>query len=334
MPPTLEPKGFFRRIPLAPHEMRDRVTPTADMIVLCHLGVPRLDASTHTLRIDGLVHRPMTLTLADLGALERVEVTAVHQCAGSPLQPDVPTRRVCNVRWRGVRLADALALAGIKAQARYLWASGADYGTFADATVDSYVKDLPLEAVRPDVLLATHVNDQPLPPENGYPLRLVVPGFFGTNSVKWLTRIEARETRADSPFTTRWYNDPVLDIAGHPTGATRPVWHLAPEAVIVTPAPGAAVAAGVPLLVEGWAWGGGGIAKVEVSSDGGAAWQAAAIEPRTDKSWQKFTATVTPLGEGPLTLRARATGLDGAMQPEHGARNACHGVEITVANRS
>src|ERR1700737_1141711 len=100
--------GFFRRIPLLPHQMQARLTPTADMIVLCHLGVPRLDAAQWSLIIDGLVERPIRLGFSELTAYPKHTVESFHQCAGSPLQPFEPTRRICNVRWGGTRLADVL----------------------------------------------------------------------------------------------------------------------------------------------------------------------------------------------------------------------------------
>src|SRR5712691_3745103 len=102
----LDPAVFFRRIPLVPHQMRDRVTRMQDAIVLCHLGVPRLDHHQWSLTIDGLVERPLTLRFGDLMRYPKTEVTSFHQCAGSPLAPLEPTRRICNVTWGGARLAD------------------------------------------------------------------------------------------------------------------------------------------------------------------------------------------------------------------------------------
>ena len=145
----------------------------------------------------------------------------MHECAGSPLAPFEPTRRVCNVRWTGARVSDILGDCGIAPEARFLWSSGADYGEFSGVNVDHFVKDLPLERLSEDVLIAYEVNGEPLPPENGFPARLVVPGFYGTNSVKWLTRLEVAVGRSESPFTTTWYNDPIKDVAGIDTGKTQ-----------------------------------------------------------------------------------------------------------------
>ena len=196
--PTLDPAGFFRRIPLEPHQMVERITPTKDIIVLCHLGVPRLSANSWSLTIDGLVSRPVRLTFADLLRYPKHIVTSFHQCAGSPLAPRDPTRRITNVRWAGARLVDVLKDCGVN-DAAYLWASGVDHGEFAGVSVDSYVKDLPVERLHADVLVAYELNDAPLPAENGFPARLVVPGFYGTNSVKWLTRITLETTLSAWP---------------------------------------------------------------------------------------------------------------------------------------
>jgi DMSO/TMAO reductase YedYZ molybdopterin-dependent catalytic subunit len=326
----LEPATFFRRIPLLPHQMRERFTPTRDIIVLCHLGVPRLDREAWSLTIDGLVARALHLRFADLAGYPKHTVSSFHECAGSPLQPFEPTRRICNVRWSGARLADVLRDCGPTAEARYLWSYGADYGSFGDMEHPAYVKDLPLERVPSDVLIAYELNDAPLPPEHGAPARLVVPGFYGTNSVKWLTQMTLTDRRAGGAFTTRWYNDPMVDADGRHSGQTTPVWSVAPESVIVSPAPGETLARGTPVEIWGWAWADGGVDRVEVSMDGGASWQAAPVEAREDRTWQRFGASWRFTDSGPVTLCARAASA-GVIQPPGGRRNAIHRVEVVVA---
>src|ERR1700704_3234096 len=169
-PVKLEPNTFFRRIPLAPHQMRDRITRTDDAIVLFHLGVPRLDRDQWSLTIDGLVEQPLTLRFADLLRYPKTEVSSVHQCAGSPLQPFEPTRRVCSIMWDGARLADILATCAPDPAARYIWSYGADYGEFCGIGVDAYLKDLPIDRVGSDVLVAYKMNGKALPPEHGFPV--------------------------------------------------------------------------------------------------------------------------------------------------------------------
>lgn len=329
--PTLSPAGFHRRIPLRPDQMTATITPTEDVIVLCHLGVPQLTAPGWSLTIDGLVERPLKLTFADLARYPIVSVQSVHQCAGSPLQPREPTRRACNVVWAGVRLVDILTEARPESGAEFLWSYGADWGTFDKIEVPQYQKDLPLaRALSPDTLLAFAMNGAPLTPENGYPVRLVVPGYFGTNSVKWLTRMTLADRRADGAFVTRWYNDPVLHASGRPTTATTPVWSLHPEALIVAPAPDAKLQANAHTTIWGWAWGDGEIATVEVRVDRDGPWQTAQLEPRRQRSWQRYSLEWTPVLTGPVELAVRATTSTGETQPATDWRNAWHAVGIRV----
>ncbi|HKE13530.1 MAG TPA: molybdopterin-dependent oxidoreductase [Kofleriaceae bacterium] len=328
---TLDPHHPVLRIPLEPHQLLDRVTRVQDVIVLCHLGVPRIDERDFSLTVDGMVGRPLRLSFDELARRPRTEVAAVHQCCGSPLEPDVPKRRVTSVVWSGVRLADLLAECEPEPSARFVWSVGADHGVFDGVACDSFVKDLPIDRVAADVLVALEMNGAPLRPENGHPARLVVPGFYGTNSVKWLTRLTLAAGRATGHFTTRWYNDVVRDPSGRPTGATTPVWAIAPESAIVAPAPDQTVAAGRPVEVWGWAWADGGVDAVDVTADGGASWMRADLEPRTGRTWQRFAATWRPERRGRHELAARARSPDGREQPGMGARNAVHRVAIVVA---
>jgi DMSO/TMAO reductase YedYZ molybdopterin-dependent catalytic subunit len=325
----LEPAHPLLRIPLAPHQLKQRVTPVHDVIVLCHLGVPRLDPAGWSLTVDGLVRRPRRFTLSELLDRGPIEIQAVHECCGSPLHPEKPTRRACNVVWTGVRLADVLAECEPLSPARFVWSAGADHGIFEGVACDEFVKDLPIDRVADDVLIAFAMNGARLRPENGYPARLVVPGFYGTNSVKWLTRITLADSRASGPFTTRWYNDPVRDAPGQPTGATSPVWAIAPESAIVWPAPDQRIAAGHAALVWGWAWADGGASAVELSTDGGKRWKRARLDPPAGRSWQRFAADWLPAERGAVELVARAHA-SGRRQPEGGARNAVHRVPVEV----
>src|SRR5262249_33032720 len=172
----LDPAGPYSRHPLQPHQLVDRVTRTDDAIVLCHLGVARLDPDAWTLAIDGLVRRPLRLTLAELMRRPRATLTSIHQCCGSPLKPEQPTRRITNVVWGGVPLSSLLADCEPDPAARFVWSSGADHGVFSGVDCDAYVKDLPLARVAADVLIAYEMNGAPLRPEHGFPARLVIPG--------------------------------------------------------------------------------------------------------------------------------------------------------------
>jgi sulfane dehydrogenase subunit SoxC len=324
----MEPQGFLRRIPLEPHRLTEQVTPARDVIVLCHLGVPHIAANEWSLTVDGMVAREKRFDLALLRRYSEVEIESVHECAGSPLQPEMPARRTSNVVWRGIRLADLLDDCAVDGGAAYIWPQGADHGEFHGVRVPAYVKDLPLDRIGDDVLIATGLNGAPLPRENGFPARLAVPGFYGTNSVKWLTRLTLAATRADSPFTTTWYNDPVRD--GGPAAGTVPVWALAPHSVIVSPAPGDKLTTGFETVIWGWAWADKAIESVRVTANGGVDWFEARVAERQGRGWQRFIAMFTPTQTGPLALASCAFTANGVCQPRTGARNAWYEVLVNA----
>jgi DMSO/TMAO reductase YedYZ molybdopterin-dependent catalytic subunit len=317
-------RGFFGRMPSEPHQLTDAMTPTERCIVLCHLGVLDIAAGDDwQLEIGGLIRSPTTFTVRQLKAMPKIEIVSVHQCAGSPLAPEKATQRVCNVTWGGVRLDDLLERLEIEATASFVWSYGADSGAFGGVECGPYIKDLPRSRIADDVLLAYEMNGAALLPEHGFPLRLVVPGFYGTNSVKWLRRLELRAERAASPFTTTWYND------AQPNGTTRPVWEIAPQSVIVSPAPGHKVKRGDRLPVWGWAWAEGGVSAVDLSCDGERSWTSCGTEGTSSHGWIRFSCEWTAV-EGCTSLTSRATSRDGDQQPSVGRRNALYCVPITV----
>lgn len=326
----MDPARALQRFPLAPPKLVDRYTRTEDVIVLCHLGVAQLTRQAWSLSIDGEIEHRTTLCFEDLARYPKVLLASVHQCCGSPFAPFEPTRRITNVTWAGARLIDVLADARPTRTARYVWSYGADSGEFSGVSVNGYCKDLPLERAGRDVLLAYEMNGEPLRPEHGFPVRLVVPGFYGTNSVKWLVRMTLAPDRARGPFTTRWYNDPVLDASGEETGDVAPVWSIAPESVIVSPASREAVSLGVEREIWGWAWAEESVSRVEVYTSDDDAWRPAELEPPRGHEWQRFSVPFKPGHRGPMFLAARATTASGQRQPRAGRRNAIHGVAVMV----
>lgn len=324
---AIEPAGFHLRAPPPPHELGSAITPDADLFETIHMGAAVVDPARWRLLVDGMVKHPFTLNLAELMALPSVTVTAFHECYGSPLQPPKKALwRVGCVRWSGVPLAQLLARAEPAAEARFVWSEGLDHGQFAGRQIDRYQKDLPLpKALAAEVLVAYALNGEPLRKERGGPVRLVVPGWFGTNMTKWLCRLSVQAQRAPGPFTTDWYNE--VDAA---TGVSKPVWAVEPNSMIVSPAPGATVAGGA-VLVRGWAWSTDGIAGVEVSTDHGGPRAAARLAPRVDFGWQAFE-SVLDLGPGRHRLSARATCASGATQPLAGRRNHVHSVSVNCVS--
>ena len=322
--PPLETEGLVIKAKVEPRHLMAEVSDAGSLFVLAHLGVPRVDANDWSFNVRGLVKRELTLSLSDLMSYPQASVESFHECAGNPLDPTTPLRVISNVVWRGVDVRHLLDVAGIDSSATHLWAYGLDYGEFAGSRVTHYVKDVPLSRVEQgDVLIAHALNGAPLSSEHGYPARLVVPGFYGTNSVKWLCRLELANSRPEGLFTTQLYNDPVEG------GGTRPVWAVEPESIFVFPEPQAKLNAGAN-EIWGRAWSSAAIVAVDVSFDGGGSWQPAEVTPRRQRSWQRFSVRWHPPTAGTYRLQCRATNAAGRTQPSAGARNAIYSVDVVV----
>lgn len=322
-PPTvMDPSTTFRH-KVRPEELTSAVTPNDDVFVLAHFGVPHFEVKSWRLRIEGLVNKPLALTIDDIRRFPKIEIESFIKCAGFPHDPTIATRSVSNAVWGGADLREVLDAAGLDPAAQYLWASAPDHGTYARWGADHYRKDVPVTRVREgSVLLAYEMNGARLPQTHGFPVRLFIPGFYGTNSVKWLCRLEASRERASGIFTNELYNDPA------PDGGTAPVWQAAPEALIVAPADHGRVEPGRH-EIWGWCWGDHAIAIVEISLDGGQSWQRAEVEPRRQMAWQRFS-LLADCAPGPLTIMARATDTRSVTQPPRDARNAVHGIKVSV----
>ncbi|MEU1145342.1 molybdopterin-dependent oxidoreductase [Streptomyces sp. NPDC005863] len=301
----------------------DFVTPVDNVFVRTHLGLPDLDVAEWTLTVEGLVERPLRLDLAALLALPAEQLTAVHECFGSPFRPDVPTRAVTNVQWTGLRLATLLDRARPLPTARHVVLEGADTGSFGDEDDLSYVKDLPLETAHRQVFLAHGMNGEPLRAPHGRPLRAVVPRMFGTNSVKWLTRIVLTEERPRHMFTTTYYT---RTLPGDDT--PRPVREVDVNSKILSPAPGAELAPGT-VTFRGRTWSTTEVVGLDLSVDGGP-WEPAVLDTLgSEPTWQGFSLRRT-LARGAHTVRSRARDTRGRVQPPPGARNSVHEVAFTV----
>ncbi|MGZ2452786.1 MULTISPECIES: molybdopterin-dependent oxidoreductase [Rhizobium] len=316
-------KGFSFKGPAnGIHALNSWITPEEDLFLVTHMGFLNIDPDHWHLDVDGLVGTPTRLRLSDLQAMPQREYMSFHECAGSPLAPTVAKRRIGNVVWKGVPLSLVLERAKISTDTSYVWTSGLEWGEYAEIE-ETYQKELPIEkALAEEVLLALEINGRPLTPERGGPVRLVVPGWYGTNSVKWVGSITAADRRASGAYTTRFYNDPTAS-------GTKPVWDVAPESVIVSPSPNDLLSADMPTKIWGWAWGDRRISSVEVSVDGGGSWQTASLGPREGRSWQRFELTWSP-EPGPHVLLCRCKNELGEEQPASDARNAVHSVQVQV----
>jgi sulfane dehydrogenase subunit SoxC len=322
----MDPDQTYRRqVPVS--ELTTFLTPTERVYVIAHMGIAHVAAEGWELRIEGAVERPLRLTYTELLRRPAETIQSVLECFGNPVEPEVATRRVGNVSWRGAPLWPLLEEAGPEPRASSLWLEAPDHGSFAGTASDRYIKDVPLEVARErPVLLAWEMNGAPLTAEHGFPVRAVVPGFFGTNSAKWVTRVYLADSRPESLFTTRLYNRRlVVDGQEHVV----PVRDLDVHSVIVAPAEADALAPGAR-SVEGWAWSAGAVRRVDVSVDGGAAWREARLEPRREGyTWQRFALDWVPATPGAYVLQCRATDEQGRTQPAAG-RNRIHAVNVTV----
>jgi DMSO/TMAO reductase YedYZ molybdopterin-dependent catalytic subunit len=312
----MAPAGTIKR-QRSPRELDAPVTTVDDLYLIGHFGIAHVPPATWWLRVDGQVRRPLALDLDALRAMPSTRVHAVLECFGNPLRPREPTRRVGNVEWRGTPVSAVLDLAG--ADGDLLWAQGHDSGVFEGRACTEYLKDLPLAVVRERGVLAYEMNGEPLTVEHGSPVRLFVPGYFGTNNVKWLRSLTVADHRAEHLFTTELYQRPV-------PGGTElaPVRDLDVNSLVTEVRRGRSL-----VHVAGWAWGSSEVVGVEVGSPGDdEAWVPAELGPPEGGryAWRRFSASVP--GPGVRQVRARARDAAGARQPLTGDRNACHVVDV------
>jgi len=304
------------------------VTPTDAFYVRGHGPVPDVDPAAWRLHVHGLVERELDLSLTTLREAfrERTE-TATLQCAGNRRAGLIAIRDIPGeapwgpgatgtATWSGVALADVLAVAGPRAGAAHIGFEGADRS--AEVTPpERFGGSIRLDkACRPEVLLAWAMNDRPLAPVHGAPLRVVVPGYIGARSVKWLERIEVRATPWPGHFQHVAYR--LLPEDGTPgPGLGMPLGVVALNADVLSPADGETVRAG-PVEVRGYAFAGGErhVARVDVSVDGGATWsQAELLEDLGEWAWRHWRTTVE-LGSGEHAIVVRAWDSSAATQPE------------------
>ncbi|HEX8598123.1 MAG TPA: sulfite oxidase [Chloroflexia bacterium] len=302
--------------------LSEYLTPTENFYVRSNFPLPALDGGTWRLRVGGTVTQPVELTLDDLLSMPARELPATLECAGNgrtgfaPLPQGEPwgVGAVGTARWRGVSLASLLGRAGLNAGAVEVLFEGADRGVPAAGAVEvPFARSLPLEkAIHPDTLMAYEMNGAPLPPEHGGPVRLLVPGWYGMASVKWVASI----TVLRQPFTGFYQRERyVLDFPG--SSETLPVREMQARALITSLTSGAVVAPRGH-IVSGVAWSGRGtVASVEVSVEGGGPWRPARLlDPPAAYTWRRWEFDWTPSKLGRHVLRARSIDDEGNTQPD------------------
>ena len=304
------------------------LTATDAFYVRGHGAVPEIDPGAWCLRVHGLVERPLNLSLATVReALPERTVTATLQCAGNRRAGLIAIRDIAGespwgpgatgtATWTGVALADVLALARPSREAAHVGFEGADLCPEAKPA-QRFGGSIPLaKACRPEVLLAWAMNGEPLAPVHGAPLRVVVPGYIGARSVKWLDRIEVRSTPWRGYFQHVVYRLLPEDATPGP-GEGIPLGLVALNSDVLSPADGETVAAG-PVEVRGYAFAGGErhVARVDVSVDGCATWsQAELLDDLGPWAWRQWRTSVE-LAPGEHEIRVRAWDSSAATQPE------------------
>lgn len=304
-------------VPLLQHE----ITPAPSVYVRSNFDTPVAHAGWGV-EVTGGVERAISLTVAELAALPQHEVVATMECAGnwrlgmSPVPEGEPWKfgAVSTTRWSGVSLARVLALAGVSPDVVEVLAIGADAGPRADADgIVRFERALPIEvAMHPDTLLCTHMDGAPLTADHGAPVRLIVPGWYGMASVKWVQGLELRTTPYTGYFQQQRY-------VYHTAAGTVPVTRALVKSMIVSPEPGGRCDA--VSEIRGWAWSGSGaITRVEVAVND--LWYEAELGTAMSAyAWTPFILRNTlPIGQ--VTLRSRATDVVGAVQPEAVAWNS------------
>jgi DMSO/TMAO reductase YedYZ molybdopterin-dependent catalytic subunit len=305
------------------------ITPNNAFFVRYHLaGVPtEIDPDTYTVEIKGKVDKALKLSLADIKRLPSVEIVAVNQCSGNSrgfFEPRVAGGQsgngaMGNARWRGASLKAVLDLAGVQKDAKQVTFNGLDT-PIVDKTPD-FVKALDIDVARNgEVMLAYSMNGQDLPFLNGYPVRLVVPGYYGTYWMKHLAEINVIDSVFDGFWMKSAYRIPDNDCnctePGTPPKSTIPIGRFTVRSFITSVLDGATVKAGQQITLRGIAFDGGtGIKGVAVSTDGGKNWADAKLGQDLGKySFREWTLPVT-LTAGPHVLMARATSNGGKTQP-------------------
>lgn len=308
-------------------ELKSWVTPAEQFYVRNHFPMPKIDPAAFTLTVEGAVERPLKLTLAELAKLGEVATPLTLECAGNGRVFLVPQGKglqwglgaVGNAEWGGVPLSTVLAGAGVNKNAVEVILVGADSGVVADPPSPGAIhfdRSLPIaKATKPEVLLATTMNGEPLTPPHGAPLRAVVGGYYGMASVKWLTKIIVTETPHHGFWQTLDYATFARPVGGLPS--LMPVTVMQPKASIARPTLAEVVPVGKPYPVRGAAWAGDArVRKVEFSADGGTTWRPATLTgPDKPYCWRTWEIDWTPAARGPAQLLARATDAAGATQP-------------------
>ncbi len=312
------------------HELDGIITPNGVCFERHHNGAPSIDPEKHRLMIHGLVEKPLVFTMRDLMKFPRVNRIYFLECAantgmewkGSQLNGVQFTHgMIHNVMYTGIPLRILLEEAGLKPNAKWIYPEGGD--------ASGLIRSIPIEKALDDCLVAFKMNGEALREEQGYPLRLVVPGWEGNMWIKWLRRIEV----ADEPMFEREETSKYTDLLAD--GRARMfTWVMDAKSVITSPSPQMPIITGRgPLVITGVAWSGRGtIKRVDVSLDGGRNWHVARLSgPSLNKSMHRFYLDIEWDGR-PMLLQSRAIDSTGYVQPTKDELRAIRGTNSIYHN--
>ena len=322
---TIEELALAARNHALPLEaLRHAVTPLGLHYLLTHFDIPFVDPVAWRLRVAGDVATPLELNLAEVQSRPSRKLAVTLECAGNgralmsprPVSQPWLSEAVGTAEWTGTALAPLLEQAGIGAGATEVVFTGLDRGVQGEIE-HAYERSLPLaEALREDVMLAWAINGQPLPPQHGFPLRLIVPGWYGMTHVKWLAAI----TVVEEPFRG-WQQDVAYHVKDSEEDPGTPVTRILPRALMVPPGipdflTRVRLLDAGPCRLEGRAWSGHApVTRVEISVDGGSQWHEAPLGTAlSDYAWSgwSFEWDATP---GNHELCCRASDAAGNTQP-------------------
>lgn len=305
------PSPTSSRTPL--QDLHGTMTPNSLFFERHHAGIPQIDPAQHRLMVHGKVERPTIFTMDDIKRFPATSVIHFHECSGNSgsewkEETIAETAQagfglVSQTEWTGVPLKTVLNEVGIDPAATWLLAEGADAAAMT--------RSIPVEKAMDDALLAYAMNGEALRPANGYPVRLVLPGWEGNSNVKWLRRIEV----GNEPWETREETSKYTDLM--PDGTARQfTFVMEAKSVITSPSGGQRIASPGFVEISGIAWSGRGrITRVDVSTDGGETWQEAALQdPVLPVALTRFRLPWTWDGQ-PARLQSRAVDETGYVQP-------------------
>jgi sulfite oxidase len=302
------------------------LTPVPHFFVRNHMFEPiSFDTAEWRLTISGEVEQPLTLNFADLRKMEVRSVVNTLECAGNgrafyrPQLPGIQWGKgaVGTARFSGPRLRDILQRTGVKPTGKHVMFRGLDE---VPGKVPPFIRSIPIEkALDGDTIITTHMNGSPLTKHHGFPARLLVPGWIGSASCKWLTELKVLETPFEGNFMNPGYrmpNHPLSPGEAMKPEDTHPVTGLSVKSVIAGPADGASINSGY-VSVHGVAWAGeADITKVDVSTDGGGSWNPAKLgHEQARYAWRMWTYDWKTARQGEYSIMSRATDSQGRTQP-------------------